>query len=146
MKFRHTLSFFVVAALAASPSLGAQSANQQSPPSQTKPEAKPESKPPASIAGKWNMTVDTQQGAMQSVLDFKLDGKKVSGTVASPQGEIGLEGEYADGKLTFSIVFQGSSGSLTLVFNGAQKENGTLAGTMDYGQGQSPWRAERPKQ
>lgn len=130
------------------PSVGANQSTQQSPPSQAqpKPEQKPESKTPPSIAGKWTLTVETQQGSTPSAMEIKLDGKKVAGSISGPQGEIAIEGEFSDGKLTFSISFQTSNGPLAIVFSGAQKEDGTLAGTMDFGQGQAPWKAERPKQ
>ena len=123
---------------------GAQHAGQQQadPPKQEK---KPEAKPPASVAGKWNMSLDTPQGAMPATLDLKLEGKKVTGTLSGPQGDIALEGEFADGKLSFSITFQGGGGEMQITFNSALKEDGTLVGTFDFGQGQMNWKAERAK-
>jgi hypothetical protein len=45
------------------------------------------------------------------------------------------------------MVFQTSNGPLSIVFSGSQKEDGTLAGTMDFGGGQgATWTAVRPKQ
>jgi hypothetical protein len=125
-------------------SVYAQQSGQQAPPAE-KPQPKTEAKTPPSIAGKWNMTVNTEQGAMAVVLELKLDGKKLTGTLTSDRGETALEGEYADGKLSFAISFQGGGGEMTIGFSGALKEDGTLAGTMDFGQGQMAWKAERPK-
>ena len=66
-------------------------------------------------------------------------------TMSGPQGEIPMEGEFADGKLTMSISFQGNGGSMNITFNGALKDDGTLAGTFDFGQGEMKWSATRAK-
>ena len=125
----------------------------QTPPSPSKPDEKEKPKPDAkaapTVAGKWNLSVETQQGAMASVLDLKVDGKKVTGTITSQMGPdpAPIEGEFTDGKLTLSLSFQGSNGTMQIAFNGAFKEDGTLAGTMDIAAQnmQIPWKAERVK-
>jgi hypothetical protein len=138
------LALFVVPAAAAAQS----AAGQQTPPTPPAPAApaKPaDAKAPESIAGKWDMSAETPQGTTPVTLVIKLDGKKVTGTMASQQGETPLEGEFAEGKLTWSIVFQGGGGSMNISFNGALKEDGTLAGTFDFGQGEMKWSATRSK-
>ena len=115
---------------------------QTPPPAQEKP-ADP--KAPATIAGKWDMSAETSQGATPVTLVIKLDGKKVTGTMSGPQGEIPHEGEYVDGKLTTSITFQGSSGAINITFTGSMKPDGTMAGTFDFGQGEMKWTATRSK-
>jgi hypothetical protein len=140
-------SLFAIAIIAGAASLSAQQGHQQTPPaSQPKPEEKAD--PKASIGGKWNMSVDVpQQGAMTSVLVLKQDGKKLTGTLTGRKAK-SIEGEYAEGKITFAMSFQGSNGSMQIGFSGALKENGTLAGTLDLGgQGQTMnWTAERAKE
>ena len=121
------------------------------PPAQSKPDEKDKPKADAkatpTVVGKWNLSVETQQGSNTSVMDLKVDGKKVTGMLSSQMGEVPVTGEFADGKLTFSMSFQGSSGSMEIQFTGAFKDDGTLAGTMDIAsQGmQLPWKAERVK-
>ena len=124
--------------------IAAQAGGQSAPP-QSKPEQKGEAKAAPSPAGKWNVSVQTQQGEMASTLDMKLDGKKVTGTMASQMGETPIAGEFADGKLKFSITVQTNNGGIDVVFNGAFKDDGSLAGTMDYGQGPANWTATRVK-
>jgi hypothetical protein len=114
----------------------------QTPPAQEKP-ADP--KAAASIAGKWDMSADTPNGTQSVTLVIKLDGKKVTGTMNGPQGEIPHEGEYVDGKLTTSISIQGNGGSMNITFSGGLKEDGTMAGTFDFGQGAMNWKATRAK-
>jgi hypothetical protein len=120
-------------------------AQQSAPDEKEKPKA--DAKPAPALAGKWNMSLETQQGAMASVLDLKVDGKKVTGTISSQMGEAPIEGEFADGKLTLTMSYQGSNGSMQLAFTGALKDDGTMAGTMDIPSQniQMPWKAERVK-
>lgn len=142
LAFIATLSMtlvFATTTAAASPQSG-----QQAPPPAA-PSKPADAKAPDSVAGKWDMSAETPQGTMPVTLVIKLDGKKVTGTLASAQGETPMEGEFADGKLTMSIVFQGSSGQMNITFNGALKDDGTLAGTFDFGQGEMKWSATRAK-
>jgi hypothetical protein len=139
---RMCLTLIVVGAMPAATSY----AQQTPPPPAVSSQDKPaDSKAPASIAGKWDMTAETPQGTTPVTLVMKLDGKKVTGTMAGPQGEIPVEGEYAEGKLTMSITIQGGSGDLSITFTGALREDGTLAGTFDFGQGAMNWKATRAK-
>ena len=124
---------------------GAAHSGQQTPPPAAAAEKPADAKAPASIAGKWDMSAETPQGTMPVTLVIKIDAKKVTGTMASAQGETPMEGEFADGKLTWAIVFQGSGGSMNITFNGALKDDGTLAGTFDFGQGEMKWTATRAK-
>jgi hypothetical protein len=139
------LAVFVVPASAAAQSSAGQQTPPPTPPAPAAPAKPGDAKAPESIAGKWDMSAETPQGTMPVTLVIKLDGKKVTGTMASQQGETPLEGEFAEGKLTWSIVFQGGSGSMNITFNGALKDDGTLAGTFDFGQGEMKWSATRAK-
>ena len=77
---RLALALLVVGAVPASA--------QQTPPPPPAQEKPADAKAPASIAGKWDMTAETPQGTTPVTLVMKLDGKKVTGTLAGPQGEI----------------------------------------------------------
>jgi hypothetical protein len=110
-----------------------------------KPDPKAESKAPAGVAGKWILTVATQNGTMTPTLDLKVDGKKLTGTISSQQGDTAITGEVADTKLTFSINVQTNNGEMKIDFTGTLKADGTLAGTMAFAQGEIPWTGARPK-
>ncbi len=133
---KKTLLVAMAVALAASLPARAQQA-------QDKPAAPPE-KAAGSVAGKWDVTIETDQGQMQSLLEMKLEGKKITGTITSPQGAAPLEGEFADSKLTFSIAFDSPNGSMNIAFSATFKDD-ALTGTLDFGQGQIPWHATRSK-
>lgn len=117
---------------------------QQAPPTTPPAEEQPAEAAP-SVAGKWNVTTTTDQGTMYSTLDVKLEGKKVTGTLASDMGTAPIEGEWADGKLGFALTMDTGNGPLQLWFAATMKEDGSLAGTIDFGQGTIPWTATRPK-
>lgn len=118
-------------------------AQQTTPPSQAKPEEKKEA--PA-IAGKWNVSVETPSGNRDSLLDMKVDGKKVTGTLsASEMGETPIDGEYVDGKLTFTMSFDAGGQQITLTFVGAPKADGSLAGSIDFQGTSMSWTAVRAK-
>lgn len=112
---------------------------------QAKPEPpKAETKAPASVAGKWTMNVDGGSGMMQLPMEFKVDGKKLTGTIVGPTGEpANLAGEVADGKLSFSLTIP--DGSMTIAFKGSLKDDGTIVGTLDMQGNEVPWTAARVK-
>lgn len=107
-------------------------------------QAKPEAKAPASVAGKWTLSVDPGSGPLQLPMEFKADGKKLTGTVIGPQGEpANLTGEYADGKLNFVVS---TPDGQTFTFKGAARDNDSLAGTVAGPDGSEiAWTAARVK-
>ena len=130
---------------------------QQAPPPPAKPDPKPEAKPEAkpdskvtaaSLAGKWTVNVETSNGPMQSALELKADPKeatKLAGTIVSPMGEAPIEAELKDGTLTMWLTMSANGSEMTVTFTGTVQKDGSLAGTLDYGQGAIPWTAVRVK-
>ena len=119
-------------------------------PQETKPAPKPEEKPAtaATLAGKWSVNIESPQGAMESALDMKADpkdAKKVTGTLVSQLGEAAVEGEVVEGKLTFWITIDAGGGAMSVTFVGTLQKDGSLAGALNFGQGDIPWTAVRVK-
>ena len=101
---------------------------------------------PAAIDGAWDMTVTGPDGSPMTVKAvFKTEGKKLTGTLTGPQGEVALEGEYADGKVAFGIAIDGPEGPMRIGFAGNLKEDGTLAGMASGPFGEIPWTAAKSK-
>jgi hypothetical protein len=143
---RNSIIVAVAAVVIGAASLQAQQGSQQAPP--PKPEQKTDAKTPTTVAGKWNLAIDGPQGSMMALLEMKADekdAKKVTGTLSSDMGQSAVAGEFAEGKLTFSLTFDGGGGSMELWFSGAMKDDGTMTGTIDTPQGEIPWHAERVK-
>ena len=80
------------------------------------------------VAGSWNMAIKMEQGAMQAALVLKLEGSKVSGTLASDHsGTLNLEGTFTGATLSFSTT---SRDSMHLEYTAMLKSDGTLAGEL----------------
>jgi len=97
------------------------------------------------VAGNWNMSLDAGQGPMDIAATLKLDGKKLTGMLSSQMGDVALEGEFADGKATFYISFDGGGGEMAITFVGALKDADNMTGTMSGPMGEIPWVAKRVK-
>lgn len=123
---------------------------QAAPPAQAAPAAeaaKVDAKAASSYAGKWNMDVQSPQGAMQIGLEVAIDkANVVTGTLNGPQGPTPLKGEFKDGTLGFTISFDAGGQMIDIYFEGAIKEDGKLSGMMHLGDmGSFPWSAARVK-
>ena len=120
------------------------------PQSQSKPDPRPEQKPEPkaepSFAGKWDMSIETPGGQRPAVLQVKLDGKKVTGSLASDIGETPITGELADGTLVFSLTFDMNGQSISLAFTGTSQKDGSIAGTATVAGQQMAWTATRAKE
>ncbi len=133
MKIRFALAFVLAAVVTGAPSTAT---------AQASPAAKADT---TKVDGKWAMNVQTPQGAMDVALELKSAGKKITGTITSPQGDAPLEGEFADGKIAFAISIESPEGAMTIGFAGAMKDDGTMAGTLTGPFGEAPWTASRVK-
>lgn len=146
MTFRHLISTIAVVGVASWPlALAARvPAQGQGKPPEQKPA--PAEKPASpSIAGKWTVTIELQGQQRNSGLDMKVEGTKVSGTINSEMGEAQIAGEYADGKLKFGFSMDANGTPIQVGFVGTLQKDGSLAGTLDFGQGEIPWTAVRVK-
>lgn len=144
MKPRHVAALIGAAMFIALGATANAGQAQSQPPSQAKPEAKPEAAA-SPFAGKWNVNVQNPNGNVDSTMDLKVDGKKVTGTLSSQMGDAKLEGELADTKLTVWFSMDANGQTLNITFVGAMQKDGSLAGTLSFGQGELNWTATRAK-
>lgn len=93
------------------------------------------------VTGTWNMTLHSHQIA----LELKQEGKKVTGTLMMPNGDLPVSGEFVDGKLSLATVTEGSSNTAQMKLDGKLQEDGTLAGEFVSPRGRAEWSAERLK-
>jgi hypothetical protein len=154
MKYRPLATSIIALALTAAPVLASQGGTQTPPPTnpanptEKKPDAKPATLTVATLAGKWNVSVDAGSGPIESTLEVKADAndpKKFTGSITSQMGDATLKGEVVDGKVTFSFTMNGGSGEMSVAFTGTQQKDGSLAGTLNFGQGDIAWTAVKAK-
>lgn len=146
MKIRTLSTIWAVLALAIATPVFAQDPPKPAP----KPEPTAEAKVPtaSSLADSWAVSIDANGQTMEAALVLKADAKdpkKVTGTITSPQGEAALEGEVVAGKLTFWFKMTGGSGEMSITFVGTPQKDGSMAGTLSFGQGDMNWTATRVK-
>ena len=74
--------------------------------------------PAADVVGTWDVTVNTQQGAIPSQIKLRKDGAKLVGTIASQMGESALEAEVKEKALAIWFNMQGQNGPMAIEMNG----------------------------
>jgi hypothetical protein len=108
---------------------------------------KPADKPvTVDVTGVWDMTVESPQGAMQLVATFKQDGEKLTGTQASPMGEIALEGTVVGSEIKYVINIDMQGQQMAISFAG-KIDGDKMAGIFEFGgMGSAAWSATKRKQ
>ena len=92
------------------------------------------------LTGKWRMTLEMEIGRATPLLELKQNEGKLSGIYTGRYGSSPVSGEVDGRSLKFSIAME----TTTLLFRGEVKEDGTLAGTADFGEiGSVTWTAAR---
>lgn len=92
------------------------------------------------LTGKWRMSLDMEMGRATPLLDLKQNESKLSGTYTGRYGSSPLSGDVDGRSVTFAVAME----TTTLHFRGEFKEDGTLAGTADFGEmGAVKWTAAR---
>jgi hypothetical protein len=97
-----------------------------------------------SVAGDWDVTITSPQGANTVRVTLKQDGEKVTGIFRSPQGELPFEGGTLTGdeiKFAFSVPFQGAPLLITLT---GKVDGANVTGKADFGGfAEGDWTAKR---
>jgi hypothetical protein len=97
----------------------------------------------ATVAGKWTMTVDAgAHGVTTMGLVLQQDGTKVTGTFASPHGDMPVEGEFVDGTLKLATTAEHADSQITFE---ARLKDDRLSGYLSSQMGDMKWTAERVK-
>ena len=98
---------------------------------------------PPSVAGDWDVTINSPAGSNTTRVTFKQDGEKVNGLFKSPQGELPFTGTMTAGELKFlfTVPFQGTSLDITMT---GKVEAEAIAGKADFGgMAEGDWTAKR---
>ena len=93
-------------------------------------------------AGTWDLSINTPNGPIAASLVLKKDGEKLIGSIASPQGEVAVQGTQKDKAVSVNFSVQTPNGPIAIVLSGNQ-DGDALAGTMDFGQGQGEFSGKR---
>jgi hypothetical protein len=102
---------------------------------------------PPSIAGKWTLTLITENFTSTPALDLKLAGEKVTGTYTSRYGEFPLEGTLKGRAIQFGLSLTAEGTTVKMSFEGEVAADGqTMKGKATIAElGEATWTAARPK-
>jgi hypothetical protein len=96
------------------------------------------------VAGDWDITIQSMQGTNSVRVTFKQDGEKLSGTLRSPMGELPFEGGTLVGndlKFAFTVPVQGQPLEITMT---GKLDGESIAGKAQFGGfGEGDWTAKR---
>jgi hypothetical protein len=96
------------------------------------------------VAGDWDVTIQTMQGPNTVRVTFKQDGEKVSGVLKSRMGEMPFEGGTLTGsdlKFSFTVPVQGQTLEITMT---GKVEAAAITGKANFGGfGEGDWTAKR---
>ena len=92
------------------------------------------------LTGKWRMSLNMEMGRATPLLELRQNEGKLSGTYTGRYGSSPVSGEVDGRTVKFAVGME----TTTLQFRGEVKDDGTLAGTADFGDmGSVTWTAAR---
>jgi hypothetical protein len=96
-----------------------------------------------SVAGNWDITLTTPQGATTVNLKLTQDGDKVSGSIDSPMGSVPLAGTNTGGTLALTAHVELQGNAMDLGLNG-KAEAESMTGVVKIGDfGEFPFTGKR---
>ena len=101
------------------------------------------STPAQSVAGGWNLSFNTPNGTREAVMNLKVEGETLTGSLTSTEaGEIPFKGTVKGDTFTFTMDVQTANGTFSIVING-EVDGDAMKGTMDFGQGTGEFTGKR---
>jgi hypothetical protein len=78
----------------------------------------------ADVAGTWKASFETPNGTMESTFTFKVDGTKLTGTVAGQMGEAPIsEGKIEGEKISFAVSREFNGQTFKITYDGTISGN-----------------------
>jgi len=107
--------------------------------------AQGDAKAAADLTGKWTLALQGPAVHGVTTMGLTLTQKKaqVTGTFASPHGDMHVEGEFSNGTLNLATTDAESDQQIT--FTAKLRDDGTLDGFMSSQMGDMKWTATRVK-
>ena len=100
---------------------------------------------PVSVAGDWDVTVQSPQGTTSVLVTLKQDGEKLDGLFKSPLGELPFTGTLTGSEMKFTFNFPVDGQPLLITMTG-KVDGDAIAGKADFGGfAEGDWSATRAK-
>jgi hypothetical protein len=97
-----------------------------------KPAAPAAPAPALSVAGTWNLQIQTDQGTGTPSFTFIQDGEKLTGQYKGMFGEAPVTGTLKGGEIKFSIKVSGQGQEFVIAYSGTVSGD-TMQGTVKFG-------------
>jgi hypothetical protein len=95
------------------------------------------------VTGKWDLTVNTDQGARPGTLTISRNGDTLAGSVSGPQGDIPVDISLKEKAITISMSVQTQNGTLNITMDGTV-DGDQMSGQLTMGtSGTATWSAKR---
>jgi hypothetical protein len=85
---------------------------------------------PVDITGSWEMTVESPQGPMTIVANFKQDGETLTGTHVSEMGESPLKGTVKGANVEYTLTLDMGGQQMSIVHK-AKVDGNTMTGSAE---------------
>jgi hypothetical protein len=120
---------------------------QTPPPQKPPPTPTPTQAPAPSLAGKWTMTLETEQFTATPALEFAQQGDKLTGTYEGRYGKFPFTATLKGKALEFSFTMSAEGTDVLMAFKGeVATDFKSIKGTADLGgMGSATWSAARAK-
>src|ERR1700690_2380060 len=99
---------------------------------QDSPQTPPADAKPATVAGTWSVSFDTQNGTMSQTLTLTQDGTALTGTIGGERGNADVKGSVSGNNVNFSATRKGQGGPFTMNYAGTVNGD-TIKGTISGG-------------
>jgi hypothetical protein len=96
-------------------------------------------------SGTWNATFNTQNGAQNATLKLQKAGEKMTGTIASDQGQTEVEAQVKDKTLTVWFNFPANGNVIPIEMTGTIDGDAVKGGFTAAGSPAGDWSATRAK-
>lgn len=98
---------------------------------------------PVKAVGRWNVSIETENGTFTETLTLEQNGNALKGTMASERGESQVEGTLEGQKITFNVIFETPDGEKRTIPHTGTVSGDTMKGTLEFGENTVEWSAKR---
>ena len=97
------------------------------------------------VLGTWNATVNSQNGVIEATLKLQKSGDKLTGTIASNEGELPVEAQVKDKTLTIWFNYPTGGNTIPIELSGTIDGDSVKGTMMAGGSPAGDWSATRAK-
>jgi hypothetical protein len=94
------------------------------------------------LAGAWDLSINGPEGTITATATLQQDGEKVTGSIATPQGNAEMTGTFKGKALNLAFTIPGPNGNLDIKVTG-EVDGASMKGIIDFGMGMADFTAKK---